>query len=75
MHVVLSMMCTNDVILLILCACSVINLLFYISLSKKKRYGAMLNGLSYSTVNKSSMSISIICKYQHCKPELKKTTS
>ena len=38
---------------------NVINLLIYISLSKYKLYGAYVKWLLYSTVNRSSMSLSM----------------
>ena len=54
------MMCTNNVIFLILCCMlcdKFVILLFYISLSKKNLYGAYVKWLLYSLVNKSSMSM------------------
>ena len=59
---------------LILCACSVINLLFYISLSNKSATELMLNGLPYSTVNKSSMLL-LLLLYRRAPPFICQGTS
>ena len=53
------MICTDDVLFQFYIACSVINLLFYISLSKKKALPSLCLMLLCSTVNKSSMSMSM----------------